>query len=169
MADLEDPKKPTEEEKPAFNVIGPVVCFVVFLIILIVGGVLNANAKDKETSKVEETAPSLADYAFNRVSIAPICLQLDAACDVDTETVAEIVKATDDGMMAVYTDSEQESIGMFDISDPSDPKPAGTVPVGGEPTSLIVKGKYVYLRRLHQRFWSFESCGHGYKRNRCHH
>lgn len=143
MADEEDPKKPTEEEKPAFNVIGPVVCFVVFLIILIVGGVLNANAKDKETSKVEETAPSLADYAFNRVANAPICLQLDAACDVDTETVAEIVKATDDGMMVVYTDSEQENIGMFDISDPSDPKPAGTVPVGGEPTSLIVKGKYV--------------------------
>lgn len=143
MADEEDPKKPTEEEKPAFNVIGPVVCFVVFLIILIVGGVLNANAKDKETSKVEETAPSLADYAFNRVAYAPICLQLDAACDVDTETVAEIVKATDDGMMVVYTDSEQENIGMFDISDPSDPKPAGTVPVGGEPTSLIVKGKYV--------------------------
>ena len=143
MADEEDPKKPTEEEKPAFNVIGPVVCFVVFLIILIVGGVLNANAKDEESSTVEETAPTLADYAFNRVAIAPICLQLDDACDVDTETVAEIVKATDDGMMVVYTDSEQENIGMFDISDPSDPKPAGFVAVGGEPTSLIVKGKYV--------------------------
>ncbi len=52
--------------------------------------------------------------------------------------VAEIVDVTINGKQLAYTDSENEEIGFVDISDPSRPMGLGTVPVGGEPTSLVV-------------------------------
>ena len=86
---------------------------------------------DKKTGK---------NMNFNRVATFPICTQIDAACNTDTETVAEIVVSTDDGMTLVYTDSEQENIGFVDITDPSAPAAGGVVDVGGEPTSVAVLG-----------------------------
>ncbi len=77
---------------------------------------------------------------FNRIATFPICLQIDPTCNTDTETVAEIVSVTDDGMTLVYTDSEQENIGFVDITDPSSPVAAGTVALTGEPTSVAILG-----------------------------
>ena len=77
---------------------------------------------------------------FNRVATFPICTQIDGTCNTDTETVAEIVVAANDGMTLVYTDSEQENIGFVDISDPTAPVAAGVVEVGGEPTSVATLG-----------------------------
>lgn len=82
---------------------------------------------------------------FNRVSVFPICAQIDAACNTDEETVAEIVVATADGMTLVYSDSEQEQVGFVDISDPSDPQPAGVVALSGEPSSVAIKGSYALV------------------------
>lgn len=79
---------------------------------------------------------------FNRVATFPICTQIDPNCNTDDESVAEIITATDDGMMIVYTDSEMESIGFVDIADPGNPMPAGVVKVPGEPTSVAVLGGY---------------------------
>lgn len=79
---------------------------------------------------------------FNRIATFPICTQIDPTCNTDDETVAEIVTATDDGMMLVYTDAEMKSIGFVDIADPGNPMPAGVVKMAGEPTSVAVLGGY---------------------------
>ncbi len=52
--------------------------------------------------------------------------------------VAEIVSATPDGNWLAYTDSSAESIGLVDISDPSSPSLATTIPVDGEPTAVSI-------------------------------
>ncbi len=59
--------------------------------------------------------------------------------------VAEIVDVTDNGKQLVYTDADTESIGFVDISDPANPVGQGTVPVGGEPTSLVITGPWVIV------------------------
>jgi hypothetical protein len=66
--------------------------------------------------------------------------------DPSDETVSEIIAATADGKLLVYTDSPGERIGFIDIKDPAHPAPAGTLPVGGEPTSVDVIGnKYAVV------------------------
>ena len=83
--------------------------------------------------------PAAAD-TFKRVATFHVVDNLPADADPKTATVAEIVAATEDGMMLVYTDSPGERIGMIDIADPAAPKPAGVVALGGEPTSTVVIG-----------------------------
>ena len=89
-------------------------------------------------------APSPADSkgfqktSFQRIATFPVFLNTD----VDKETVAEIVAASRDGNLLIYTDSEEENIGFVNIVDPSNPQPDGIVPVDGEPTSVAVAGKY---------------------------
>jgi hypothetical protein len=97
----------------------------------------------------ETTAPAPTDDTsgmyFNRIASFPVCLQLDEKCNVDTETVSEILYASEDGMMLVYTDAAMGALGFIDITDPANPLPAGTVDVGGEPTSTIVWGNYAVV------------------------
>eukprot|EP00980_Cylindrotheca_fusiformis_P018027 scaffold5762_cov73-Cylindrotheca_fusiformis.AAC.1 len=90
-----------------------------------------------------ESPADLSSYNFARIATAPVCLQLDGNCNIDNETVAEIIYATEDGMTLAYTDGTLGAVGLIDISDPSAPAMEGTVDVGGEPTSLVIKGKYV--------------------------
>ncbi len=77
---------------------------------------------------------------FNRIATFPVAANLPADRDAASETVAEIIAATADGMMLAYTDSEQGALGLIDISDAGAPKPAGFVPLDGEPTSVAVAG-----------------------------
>ncbi len=65
--------------------------------------------------------------------------------DVTEETVAEIVAASEDGRTLIYTDSTTENVGFVDINIPSQPQPAGVLPVGGEPTSVAVVGRYALV------------------------
>jgi DNA-binding beta-propeller fold protein YncE len=88
------------------------------------------------------TPAAAADY-FERVATWPVFLNLPAGVDPASQTVAEIVTATPDGMMLVYTDSPGERIGLIDLTDPAAPAPAGTVDVGGEPTAVTVVGTTV--------------------------
>ena len=83
-----------------------------------------------------------AAFYFNRVSTFEVCEQIDANCNTDTETVAEIAQFfTYDGMKClVYTDAEQEQLGFVDVNDPANPAAAGVVPLGGEPTSVSTIG-----------------------------
>lgn len=60
-------------------------------------------------------------------------------------SVAEIIDVTGNGRQLVYTDSGNEEIGFVDISNPSIPQAAGVVAVGGEPTSLVVRGRHVLV------------------------
>jgi len=77
---------------------------------------------------------------FERVATLPVYLNLPEGTDPASETVSEIVAATPDGLMLVYTDSAGERLGLVDIREPAAPAPAGTIELGGEPTSVTVVG-----------------------------
>ena len=89
-----------------------------------------------DSSEDKEDSPE--NYSFNRVSSFPVYLNSDIA----NETVAEIVAAADGGNTLVYTDGKLEQIGFVNITDISAPTPAGSIDVGGEPTSVAVVGNY---------------------------
>lgn len=59
--------------------------------------------------------------------------------------VAEITDVSRNGKQLVYTDADNGEIGFIDISNPAVPQGEGTVSVGGEPTSLIVRGRLVLV------------------------
>lgn len=65
--------------------------------------------------------------------------------DPTAESVAEISTLTKDGSTLIYTDAAQEQIGFVDVSDPANPQPAGSLAVGGEPTSVYATNKYVLV------------------------
>ncbi|MGE0879615.1 MAG: esterase-like activity of phytase family protein [Acidimicrobiia bacterium] len=59
--------------------------------------------------------------------------------------VAEIVDATKDGETLVYTDSSTGRVGFVDISNPAAPVAAGTILLGGEPTSVAIMNDYALV------------------------
>jgi hypothetical protein len=70
----------------------------------------------------------------------------NGADNFDQTTVSEIVAATRDGKMLVYTDSPGRQIGFVDITDPTHPVPAGVVALEGEPTSVdVLDNKYALV------------------------
>jgi hypothetical protein len=82
-----------------------------------------------------------AGRAFRRIASIPVFLNTD----VNLETVAEIVAASDDGNLLVYTDSETENLGFVDITDPYQPVADGVVALAGEPTSVAVRGRFALV------------------------
>lgn len=82
---------------------------------------------------------------FVRIATLPVCTQIDAACDTDTETAAEISAVSHDGRTVIYTDSPQQQIGFVDITHPASPAPMGVLPLSGEPTSVAVNGRYALV------------------------
>jgi len=79
------------------------------------------------------------DTSFQRIATLANYRNLDAE-SIGEETVSEIVAVSEDGNLLVYTDSPGERIGFVDITDPRNPQPAGTLGVGGEPTSVDMVG-----------------------------
>ncbi len=59
--------------------------------------------------------------------------------------VAEIVDASPDGNQLAYTDADNEEVGFVDITDETNPVGQGTVAVGGEPTSLVIRDDLVLV------------------------
>lgn len=98
-----------------------------------------------ESSVVCNATTLNTEKNFNRVATLPACMQIDATCNDDTETSAEIVAASSDGNTLIYTDSPTESIGFVDITDPENPAADGTLMMDGEPTSVAVKGDYALV------------------------
>ncbi|MGR3434812.1 MAG: esterase-like activity of phytase family protein, partial [Shimia sp.] len=80
------------------------------------------------------------DAAFDRVASFPVTENLPEGTDPATETSAEIVAATADGMTLVYTDSPLGAVGFVDIADPATPAALGAMMVDGEPTSVAIAG-----------------------------
>ncbi|PCI05129.1 MAG: alkaline phosphatase [Hyphomicrobiales bacterium] len=89
------------------------------------------------------SSPVLSEPIFNRIASFPVNTNLSATIDQNTETSAEIIAASKDGMTLVYSDSPLGAVGFVDITDPANPKPAGTVSLGGEPTAVSVAGNKV--------------------------
>ena len=73
---------------------------------------------------------------FNRIASFVVASQLDT----DEQTAAEIVAASIDGNILIYSNSPRGTIGAVDITDPSAPVGLGELDMGGEPTSVTVKG-----------------------------
>ncbi|WP_461516109.1 esterase-like activity of phytase family protein [Porticoccus sp.] len=90
-------------------------------------------------------AEALEPKYLQRVAVFPVCENLEQGCTDSTETVAEIVVASENGKVLAYTDSQSEQLGFVDIADPSNPKPAGILELSGEPTSVEVHGKYAFI------------------------
>lgn len=91
-------------------------------------------------------APAAAqEMHFNRIASFPVTQNLPADMDPETETSPEIIDVTADGMTLVYTDSPLGALGMVDITDPANPKPAGAVMLDGEPTSLAILGDSAFV------------------------
>lgn len=100
---------------------------------------------DSPTANVQSDATQRVDGRFNRIAVYPVCRQVDDACDNDDTTAAEIVAASKDGMTLIYTNSPKGEIGFVDITDPASPTGKGTLPMGGEPTSVAVKDGYALV------------------------
>ena len=78
---------------------------------------------------------ALAKPVFNRISTFPVALTLPDGVDPKSETSAEIITATPDGLSLLFSDSPGKRIGIIDISDPRAPKSGGSIALAGEPTS----------------------------------
>ena len=104
-------------------------------------------AASEITSTTYECAATRLNDAENFVRIAtfPVCTQIDATCNDDTETAPEILDVSADGMTLIYSDSPTEQIGFINLADPANPVAAGTLAVGGEPTSVAVNGTFALV------------------------
>ncbi len=79
--------------------------------------------------------PALGEPVFNRIASFPTPLNTPEGA-----TSAEIISASEDGTMLVYTDSPAGVIGLVDITTPEAPKPMGAIAMGGEPTTAHFAG-----------------------------
>ncbi|WP_433377098.1 esterase-like activity of phytase family protein [Actinoplanes sp. CA-142083] len=76
------------------------------------------------------------DTTFKRLATFPAYLN----SAIDDTAAAEISTVTEDGRTVVYTDSPGKRLGFVDITNPGRPAAAGTLAVGGEPTSVAHLG-----------------------------
>ncbi|WP_235918935.1 esterase-like activity of phytase family protein [Aureimonas psammosilenae] len=83
---------------------------------------------------------AFADPAFNRVASFAVTDNMPKGKDASAKTSAEIIAASEDGRLLVYSDSPLGGIGLIDIADPKAPKAGGFVDMDGEPTSVTVLG-----------------------------
>ena len=106
---------------------------------------LNSDGILSEDEITETTYVCSPDKKFVRIASYLVCEQLDPTCNTDTETAAEIVAKSSDGMTLIYTDSPLEALGFVDITDPANPAGLGTLDLAGEPTSVTVKDEYALV------------------------
>ena len=100
-----------------------------------------------DTPVTPRAAASASDNTqfFNRVATFAVCAQLGSSCETREETAAEIVAASTDGMTLIYTNSPKDEVGFVDITDPTAPQALGALAMGGEPTSITVRGEHALV------------------------
>ena len=86
-----------------------------------------------------------AEPVFNRIASFPVAANLPQGSDTNSETSSEIITATPDGMMLIYSDSPFGGIGFIDIADPAAPKAGGFLAMDGEPTAVAAHGAKVLV------------------------
>lgn len=89
------------------------------------------------TAQAGAPESKVAPY-FQRIATFAAVNNVPTDRKVSKKSVAEIVAASEDGMLLAYTDGAQKGVGLIDLRDPAHPKPAGFVPVDGEPTSVVI-------------------------------
>jgi hypothetical protein len=98
----------------------------------------NASAREHDDKRHGATQ-------FERVSTFIVCENTTCDRDLVELTAAEIVAASEDGKTLIYTDSPNHTLGFVDIRDPSQPRALGAVALGGEPTSVAVRGQWTLV------------------------
>lgn len=88
---------------------------------------------------------ALAEMNFNRIASFATHLNMAEGEDTARETSPEIIAATGDGMILVYTDSPLGVLGRVDIEDPANPKPMGNIALDGEPTAVAMIGPRAFV------------------------
>ncbi len=84
---------------------------------------------------VAQQPATLSNGPFERIATFPVFLN----SDITQETVSEIVAYSERNQQLVYTDAALGRLGFIDIADPADPKPLGSLALGGDPTSVAVR------------------------------
>jgi hypothetical protein len=98
-------------------------------------------------------SPSAAGPFFTRIATFEAHRNVPLGRTVSKKSVAEIVAASEDGMLLAYTDGDQMGIALIDIRNPAQPQPAGFLPVEGEPTSVVItRGKVLAVVSATQNF-----------------
>lgn len=92
---------------------------------------------------LSSVSAAAAEPVFNRIASFPVAGNLPAGKEAATVTSAEIVTASKDGKVLVYSDSPLGAIGFIDIADARAPKALGALTFEGEPTSVAVAGAKV--------------------------
>lgn len=96
------------------------------------------------TASVAQPASPAAGAFFQRIASFQAVSNAPADRKKGSKSVAEIIAASEDGMLLAYTDGEQNGIGLIDLRNPAQPVAAGFIPVQGEPTSLVIShGKII--------------------------
>lgn len=88
-------------------------------------------------------APAGAEQVFNRIASFPVAQNLPKG--EDKATSSEIITATADGNMLIYSDAPGGTIGFIDITDAKAPKAGGSVKIDGEPNSVAAIGAKVLV------------------------
>jgi len=82
---------------------------------------------------------------FQRIASFSTALNIPSSMNINSESSAEIITATPDGSLLIYSDSPLGGIGMIDIRNPKNPLPAGFIKMDGEPTSVAVSGNNILV------------------------
>jgi hypothetical protein len=85
------------------------------------------------------------DYYFERVSTFIVCENTSCDRELVESTAAEIVAASEDGKILIYTDSPNQTLGFVNIRNPANPEALGAVVLDGEPTSVAVHGRWALV------------------------
>lgn len=83
-----------------------------------------------------DSAPVVPLQSFQRIAHFPVYLN----SQYEHKTSAQMVAATVDGNTLVYTDRALEGIGLVDIRNPAAPAKSVIIPLGAEPTAVVVRG-----------------------------
>lgn len=108
-------------------------------------GALAAPVSFSANNAVYDASSATDPRFFNRVASFAICMQPGQSCDSSDETAAEIVAATEDGRLLVYSNSPRESVGFVDLSRPEVPVGLGELALEGEPTSVAIHGPWALV------------------------
>lgn len=99
------------------------------------------------------TPQNPATLYFERIATFAAVNNVPSERKVSKKSVAEIIAANEDGTLLVYTDGEQQGVGLIDLRHPAKPKAAGFVAVDGEPTSVVIShGKALVAVDASKRF-----------------
>lgn len=100
--------------------------------------VLASDAEENLDAAEQAAAAAGAPKVFRHVGTFNVPDNLPTGTDINTPTSAEIVDVTTNGRTLLYSDSPNEVLGFIDITNSRTPTAAGTLPLGGEPTSVAV-------------------------------